>query len=256
MRPVCLALAVSACILTLSFSAQAADPGSGAPAGAPSSPPAAGAAQPSEAAKTGADKQAAAPVQPPKPIVPTLVAKVDLTAQSMTVTENGHHLYTWRVSSGRDGFPTPKGTFRAEWVAKMWYSRQYDMAPMPYSVFFKNGAAIHGTSATSQLGNPASHGCVRLTENNAATFFKLVNKHGLAYTRIIVQGNPPIDRIARRRHGDEDEVASLRQRDRDYRRYGYNAQGRDDDDDDDAPRVRYSRRSENWTPWGFQTYRW
>ena len=44
----------------------------------------------------------------------------------------------------------------------MWYSKQYDDAPMPYSVFFKGGYAIHGTGYVSQLGRPASHGCIRV----------------------------------------------------------------------------------------------
>jgi hypothetical protein len=72
----------------------------------------------------------------------------------------------------------------------MWYSRQYDMAPMPHSVFFSGGAAIHATYAVQQLGTPASHGCVRLAPRNAATFYAMVSKNGMDRTRITVHGRP------------------------------------------------------------------
>ena len=139
-----------------------------------------------------------AAVEPPRPPQPTLIARIDLRKQQMTVQEKGRVIRTWRISSGRGGYPTPRGTFRAEWKARMWYSRQYDMAPMPYAVFFKNGSAIHATSETGRLGSPASHGCVRLAPGHAAEFYNMVSRHGLATTRIIVQGSPPVDRIAGR----------------------------------------------------------
>jgi lipoprotein-anchoring transpeptidase ErfK/SrfK len=53
----------------------------------------------------------------------------------------------------------------------MWYSRKYDNSPMPYSVFFRGGYAVHGTSYVKQLGRPASHGCVRLPHAFAAKLF-------------------------------------------------------------------------------------
>jgi hypothetical protein len=109
----------------------------------------------------------------------------------MTVRAGGRELHRWRISSGREGHRTPVGSFRAQWMSRMWHSRQYDMAPMPHSVFFKNGSAIHGTAAVSDLGLPASHGCVRLAPGNAATFYGLVSKHGLAQTSITVHGKPP-----------------------------------------------------------------
>lgn len=243
MRLTRLAVAAALCapLLVASAAARAQEAAPAAPPVAPvveKAPPVEVAPQPG--------LQAAAPVPtPPKPVVPTLIAKVDLTSQTMTVSENGRQVYAWRISSGRDGYPTPKGTFRAEWVAKMWYSRQYDMAPMPYAVFFKNGAAIHGTTAVTQFGSPASHGCVRLTQSNAATFYKLVNKHGLAATKIIVQGNPPLDRVARnqdrRRDRDRDRVAAERY----AYSYGYGSGW------GYVPRERLSRyEQDSYWPWG------
>ena len=83
----------------------------------------------------------------------------------------------------------------------MWYSRKYDMAPMPHSIFFHGGTAIHATYSIGMLGRPASHGCVRLSPSNAATLYKLVGKHGKQSTEITVHGKPKYSapRIAKTR---------------------------------------------------------
>lgn len=133
---------------------------------------------------------AAAPAPPPEP---TLTVAINLSTQRMTVSENGNAKYTWPVSTARAGYRTPTGTFKPTWMSKMWYSRQYDMSPMPHSVFFSGGVAIHATYATGMLGRPASHGCVRLAPKNAATFYAMVNKHGKSKTRIAVHGVPRRD---------------------------------------------------------------
>ncbi|MFO7298534.1 MAG: L,D-transpeptidase [Pseudomonadota bacterium] len=126
-------------------------------------------------------------LNPFKPEV-TLKAIVDLSTQRMTVISRGEVLYVWPISSGRRGYFTPTGTFYPQWRARMWYSKQYDGAPMPYSVFFHRGYAVHGTYATGLLGRPASHGCIRLSTKNAATFYKLIDQHGMESTQIIVKG--------------------------------------------------------------------
>lgn len=127
----------------------------------------------------------------------TLEAKVDLTAQRLTVSSGDAVRHSWPISSGREGFATPRGSYRPQWTSKIWYSRKYDNAPMPHAVFFTGGVAIHGTQSTGQLGSPASHGCVRLAPAHAAIFYALVQKHGLGHTRIEVFGTPPPSRVAR-----------------------------------------------------------
>ena len=131
----------------------------------------------------------AVPTVPAKPSI-TLQAKADLAQQTLTVSERGRVIAIWKISSGVADHATPRGVFQPEWTAKMWYSHKYDNAPMPHAVFFKDGAAIHATQATGALGRAASHGCVRLAPANAETFYKLVQKHGLARTRISVFGAP------------------------------------------------------------------
>lgn len=130
---------------------------------------------------------------------PTLVAKIDLTRQRITVTAHGRTVYHWKISSGRAGYHTPRGTFRPKWAAKMHYSRKYDGAPMPYAVFFNGGVATHGTNAVGRLGSPASHGCIRLHTANARRLYKLVMKHGYARTRFVVTGATPQTRVIAKR---------------------------------------------------------
>lgn len=143
------------------------------------------------------EPKTAAVTQEPPP-EPTLGINIDLTRQVMTVSENGTPRYTWKISSARYGYRTPTGTFQPTWMSKMWYSRQYDYAPMPHAIFFHKGVAIHATYAIRSLGRPASHGCVRLAPKNAATLFRLVNRHGKDRTEIVVHGQPNhgSDRVA------------------------------------------------------------
>ena len=113
-------------------------------------------------------------------------ARIDLSSQRMTVTVNGWHYGTWKVSTARRGYRTPTGSWRPKRLARMHYSKKYYNSPMPYSVFYLGGYAIHGTNAVRRLGRPASHGCIRLRTANARKFFNLVKKHGRRNTRIRV----------------------------------------------------------------------
>ncbi len=113
-----------------------------------------------------------------------VIAKIDISSQRMSVTVDGRHYATWKVSTGRRGYRTPRGTYRPKWLARMHYSRKYDMSPMPHSIFFLGGYAIHGTNYTRRLGRPASHGCVRLHPRHARELFSLVRRHGMRNTRI------------------------------------------------------------------------
>jgi lipoprotein-anchoring transpeptidase ErfK/SrfK len=116
----------------------------------------------------------------------TIVAKIDISDQRMQVFVNGWPRYSWAVSTARSGYRTPVGTYKAVRMEKMWYSRKYDMSPMPHSIFFKGGYAIHGTNYLKRLGTPASHGCVRLHPDNAAQLYSLVRENGMANAQILV----------------------------------------------------------------------
>ncbi|KAB2913373.1 MAG: L,D-transpeptidase [Hyphomicrobiaceae bacterium] len=142
------------------------------------------------------------------PILPiTLVLKADLAAQQLTVLEGDKVKFVWQISSGRAGYRTSTGTFRPQWTARMWYSRQYEWSPMPHAVFFNRGTAFHATSAVGMLGRPASHGCIRLAPANAAQLYALVHRHGLYQTKIVVHGAPKEPAIAQRKHKRQPEYA-------------------------------------------------
>ncbi|MBG1231257.1 L,D-transpeptidase [Aestuariivirga litoralis] len=115
-----------------------------------------------------------------------VVARIDISSQRLTVSVNGQNYGSWPVSTARAGYHTPRGTYGAIRMARVYYSKKYDMSPMPNSVFFYGGYAIHGTYHVSGLGRPASHGCVRLAPVNAAQLYSLVARYGMGNTRIVI----------------------------------------------------------------------
>ena len=124
-------------------------------------------------------------------------AKVDITIdkdnQQMTVAVDGVERYHWRVSSGIPSRETPNGSFRAFRMEEDHYSKEFDDAPMPHSIFFtKAGHAIHGTDSVGRLGTPASHGCVRLSRDNASTLYALVQKEGVLNTTVNLTGSAQV----------------------------------------------------------------
>jgi hypothetical protein len=111
---------------------------------------------------------------------------VDKATQRMLVIQNGYMRYIWPVSTGRDETATPNGVYTPQRLERNWFSNAYYNSPMPYSIFFHNGYAIHGSYAINQLGGPASHGCVRLHPHHAALLFDLVQQEGPDKTTIEV----------------------------------------------------------------------
>lgn len=129
-----------------------------------------------------------------------IVVTVDKTTQRLTVEVDGSSRYLWPVSTARWGYSTPNGSYRPQRLERKWFSRKYDWSPMPYSIFFDGGYAIHGSYEVSHLGRPASHGCIRLRPENAAELFALV-KGRMDDTRIVITGEAP---AARMQAGEQD----------------------------------------------------
>jgi hypothetical protein len=99
------------------------------------------------------------------------------------------------------------------------FSKEWDDAPMPHSVFFtKQGHAIHGSFDTKRLGSPASHGCVRLAPANAAKLFSLVQQEGLPNTQVVLTGSEHValDRAKLRRLANGERRPADRQTDSDF----------------------------------------
>ncbi len=113
-----------------------------------------------------------------------VLVQIDKSSQRMAVSVDGTPRYAWPVSTGRQGYGTPSGVFQPQLMARRWFSRKYYNSAMPHAIFFYYGFAIHGTNNLSQLGGPASHGCVRLHPSHAAALFALVEHNGPRNTRI------------------------------------------------------------------------
>jgi lipoprotein-anchoring transpeptidase ErfK/SrfK len=117
-------------------------------------------------------------------VEPVVEVEIDISSQSMSVDVHGLPFANWKVSTARDGYYTPRGSYSVKRIEREYYSQKYDNSPMPHSVFFKGGYAIHGTGYVRSLGRPASHGCVRLHPRNAARLFALVQRYGAHRTKI------------------------------------------------------------------------
>src|SRR5689334_4904204 len=121
-----------------------------------------------------------------------ILINIDKSRQRMTVFLDGVEKYVWPVSTGQAGYSTPSGNYTATSMNEIWYSKEWDNAPMPHSIFFrKDGYAIHGTYEAKNLGRPASHGCVRISRENAATLYALVKTIGLKNTEVVLSGVTP-----------------------------------------------------------------
>ncbi|WP_376707571.1 L,D-transpeptidase [Bradyrhizobium glycinis] len=127
----------------------------------------------------------------------TAQAKVEITVdkdnQQMTVAVDGVARYHWPVSTGIPSRETPNGAFRAFRMEEDHYSKEFDDAPMPHAIFFtKVGHAIHGTDSVGRLGSPASHGCVRLSRQNASILYALVQQQGVLNTTVTLTGSAQV----------------------------------------------------------------
>jgi lipoprotein-anchoring transpeptidase ErfK/SrfK len=118
---------------------------------------------------------------------------IDKTNQQMTVSLDGAETYT------------------ATSMNEIWYSKEFDNAPMPHSIFFmKDGHAIHGSFEVKNLGKPVSHGCVRISPQNAAILYELVRENGLENTKVVLTGSSPgaVARGQTSRRGDSSGPSS------------------------------------------------
>jgi lipoprotein-anchoring transpeptidase ErfK/SrfK len=128
-----------------------------------------------------------------------LVIAISKAKQEMTVNLDGDLKFRWPISTGARGYDTPSGSYRPFRLEAKHFSKEWDDAPMPHSIFFTGeGHAIHGSFHTRRLGQRASHGCVRLAPANAAKLFALVRKVGLGKTRVEVGGGGLFDWGSRR----------------------------------------------------------
>ncbi len=114
------------------------------------------------------------PTPEPEAGLPTGVSgelwiEVNLSAQYMTVWDGSIVLAETYVSTGRDGFDTPTGTFYISYKLEFQTmegvlgGEYYNVPDVPWVMYFTDlGHAIHGTYWHDNFGTPMSHGCVNL----------------------------------------------------------------------------------------------
>jgi hypothetical protein len=127
------------------------------------------------------------------PALANVAITINKDTQIMTVAVDGATKYRWPVSTGIPSRETPNGSFKAFRMEADHFSKEFDDAPMPHSIFFtKIGHAIHGTMSEGRLGTPASHGCVRLSRANATTLYALVQEQGVLNTSVTLTGSAAV----------------------------------------------------------------
>ena len=102
------------------------------------------------------------------PCPATARACVDLAGQRTWLQKDGNVEYgPVTMSSGAQGWETPRGTHKVTRKVKDEISREFHNAPMPYSVYFTNtGVAFHAGRV-----DWLSHGCIHLNHDDAVTYF-------------------------------------------------------------------------------------
>lgn len=110
---------------------------------------------------------------------------VNLRRQVLTAYDGTQQVYRFDCCSGDKDHPTDAGKFKIFSKHRKYTSKKYKV-PMDYAMFFtKDGKAIHMshavglTSLLKYLGadSVGSHGCVRLSEDDARTLFEWTPMH-------------------------------------------------------------------------------
>ncbi len=191
------------------------------------------------------------------PSLANVVIAIDKSTQTMSVSVDGTERYNWPVSTGRPGYETPSGTFKANRMDADHYSQEWDNAPMPHTIFFDmRGHAVHGFFDVKHLGLPVSHGCVRLAPPNATILFDLVKAEGMANTSVVISGRTPGgngQEIARRNPDQETVYSGYGQQQPGYNQRGYDQYGNQSGFFPPQPAPAYGRPAYNQS-YGGQPY--
>ena len=124
----------------------------------------------------------------------TLRLVVDLSDRKLTVMENGEATRTYDVTVGTSRHPTPRGSYHIDWIVwnpswnppdSEWARGEKPIGPGPNNpmgrvkMFFRQPAYyVHGTSREDEIGEAASHGCVRMRNEDVIELAQLVMEHG------------------------------------------------------------------------------
>ncbi|HXT21286.1 MAG TPA: L,D-transpeptidase [Thermoanaerobaculia bacterium] len=119
---------------------------------------------------------------------------VNIPAFRLDVYENGSLQTSYPVTVGQRRDPTPTGHYRLKKVVwNPWWHPPYNRRPKDkitppgpknpmgkVKLFFDDLYYLHGTPKESEIGTPASRGCVRLRNDDAIALARIVHRHGMA----------------------------------------------------------------------------
>lgn len=131
---------------------------------------------------------------------PSFQLKVDLSARTLQVVENGEVTHSYPVAIGKPSYPTPKGSFRIRriiwnprWVPpdSEWAKKKIARGPGDpknpmgrVKIFFSEpDYYIHGTREVDSLGQAESHGCIRMRNADVIALAK----------RVMAAGGKPVE---------------------------------------------------------------
>ena len=138
---------------------------------------------------------AAGPVEAAPHNLGPLELRVDLSERELIVVHDGRVEHTIAIAIGQDGHPTPTGHFTidriiwnpawvppsSEWAkdAERKEPGEPDNPMQGAKLFFKHPSYyIHGTNQPGSLGEAASHGCIRMAEDDVQRLARIVQEHG------------------------------------------------------------------------------
>jgi len=126
---------------------------------------------------------------------PPMKIEVDLSSRRLTVLRSGKVVRRYGVAVGRPSHPTPTGSFRTGFIDwnpswtppdEKWAKNKKPQPPgsprnpmQGVKIFFKApDLFIHGTNDPGSIGEAASHGCIRMTADDATSLARLIQRSG------------------------------------------------------------------------------
>lgn len=104
---------------------------------------------------------------------------VNLEQQTLVAYEGTRAVFATLVSSGKEGFETPRGLFRifAKHVSATMdglagNDEAYSIEDVPWTMYFQGNYALHAAFWHDKFGNVRSHGCVNLAPADAHWLFR------------------------------------------------------------------------------------
>ncbi len=100
--------------------------------------------------------------------------EIDVTLQHITAWEGNVPIMSFIGSTGLPGTPTVLGEYNIYWKLEktLMAGADYYLPDVPYTMYFYGSYALHGTYWHDNFGQPMSHGCVNLTNDNAQQIFE------------------------------------------------------------------------------------